>query len=232
MISRILFFVGVSLSLSANAVVTKAYNGVNYEWLDLSVTAGLSRNEVEARLANSADPLYGYTYADRSQVEDLLLSYMPWNGIEGTYGAPALVQGATQFQSDFGVTDIVPGNPLYQSGYLALTTDGYQFNYDEVFYSYFQYGLTAECGDIDHGCMGIVDTYRDLNGGIFASYFKHDYGFDASDSAPLLALKTVSFNSGHMLVRVSEVPVPAVGWLYLSALIVLTGRKRLHDIPK
>ena len=63
------------LSTSVNASVFNTLNGVDYEWLELTETVGMSRNQVEAQLNDVNSPLYGYEYASISLIEDLFFSY-------------------------------------------------------------------------------------------------------------------------------------------------------------
>ena len=48
------------LSSNVNASVINTLNGNNYQWLELTDTAGMSRNQVEAELTNIDIPLFGY----------------------------------------------------------------------------------------------------------------------------------------------------------------------------
>lgn len=61
------------VSFNVNAAVINTLNGVEYEWLELTATAGQSRDQVDAQLGSGG--LYeGYQYASRALVEALLLS--------------------------------------------------------------------------------------------------------------------------------------------------------------
>jgi hypothetical protein len=46
MLKQTLALAGLTLSLSANAVVQNTLNGIDYEWLELTETQGLSRDQV------------------------------------------------------------------------------------------------------------------------------------------------------------------------------------------
>ncbi|HEB26657.1 MAG TPA: hypothetical protein ENI05_02620, partial [Porticoccus sp.] len=111
MLKKALALLGLTISMSANAVVQSTFNGVDYDWLELSHTQGLSREAVEERLHSANDVLYGYQYASRAQVEDLFLSYTSFDGIGGWHGNQDVVTGVTALIADFGQTysDSSPG---------------------------------------------------------------------------------------------------------------------------
>ena len=50
MLKKTLALLGLTLSLSANAVIVNTLGGKEYQWLELSHTQGLSRTQVELRL--------------------------------------------------------------------------------------------------------------------------------------------------------------------------------------
>lgn len=43
------------LSTSVNAAVLNTLNGIDYEWLEVTATQGLTRDEVELRLTDTND---------------------------------------------------------------------------------------------------------------------------------------------------------------------------------
>ena len=93
-----------TVSINANAFVFNTLNGVDYEWVELTETVGLSRDEVELRLADPNDVLYGYEYASRALVEALLLSYATQNSGSGIHGDNAVIAGGSSYLDDFGGT--------------------------------------------------------------------------------------------------------------------------------
>jgi len=110
------------LSSNVNASVISTINDVDYEWLELTETAGLSRYEVEERLNDPIDVLFGYHYASRSQLQDLLLSYASWDGVDGIHGDPIVVAGIEELMNGIGFTFLDPGDGSNTS---VSTTDGY-----------------------------------------------------------------------------------------------------------
>jgi hypothetical protein len=127
-----------AVSINANAVVVNTLNGVDYEWLELTATAGISRLDVEAQLSDVNSALYGYEYASRALVEDLLLSYSSWDRTSGSHVDSAVITGGENYLDDFGrtyydpgdgVTDPVPrvvdGDPVDYDGSWPITTSLY-----------------------------------------------------------------------------------------------------------
>ena len=53
------------VSFNTSAVVLNTLSGVDYEWMELTETQGLTRAQVELRLTDSNDVLFGYEYASR-----------------------------------------------------------------------------------------------------------------------------------------------------------------------
>jgi len=43
----------VGLSFNANAVVLNTLNGIDYEWLELTATVGINRNDVQAQICDN-----------------------------------------------------------------------------------------------------------------------------------------------------------------------------------
>lgn len=218
MLKQTLALVGLTLSLSANAVIVNTIGGVDYQWLELSHTQGLSRNAVEARLLDSNDELYGYQYASREQVEQLFFSYASFDGLNGYHGEAAVVEGVKNLISDFGptYTNVLTGTRPYS------TVDGY-----EVIYTRSNsrisalYGGEDECGP-QLACWGQVYEY-----GTMVSQ-DSTVGWDATDGSPLSYLSgVVNEDIASFLVAPAAVPVPAAGWLFMSALVGLVGKKRL-----
>lgn len=121
MLKKTLVLVGLTLSLSANAVVQNTINGIDYDWFELSETQGLSRDQVEARLADVNDVLYGFEYASRQLVEDLFSSYASYDGLDGWHGDASTVSGIKALISDFG-----PTHTTYNPGTsVTSTVDGF-----------------------------------------------------------------------------------------------------------
>jgi len=215
------------ISTSVNASILNTLNGVNYEWLELTETEGLHFATVNQRLADPDDVLYGYENASRQLVEDLLLSYVPWDGIAGHYAAPDVTSGMEQFFTDFGILRTgSASNSAYDTvdGYTIAENTAVSFNE-----SYGVYGSGNECGDAFTKCLSRLFMTYDENGTAISMWINDwDSGFDATNTNPLTIHWTDSATRdiGSYLVRTSVVPVPAAVWLFGSGLIGLVGFSR------
>jgi len=214
-------------SLNANAVIINTLNGVDYEWLELSETQGLSRDEVELRLADTNDALYGYEYASRTLVEELLISYAPYDGLDGYHGDSTIISGIQGFFSDFGSTRDRRAN---LGSYQYNTVDGYTVTYesgnDDVISAF--YGSSGECDAslLDSCRLYTAILYDDLYNPVMALK-RGDRGFDATATNPLtMQVSDFSDDNASLLVRSTVVPVPAAVWLFGSGLIGLVGFAR------
>lgn len=208
------------VSFNANAVVINTLNGIDYEWLELTETAGLSRNQVEARLDDVNDVLYGYEYASRQLVEDLFLSYTSWNGLNGYIGESTAVYGVGVLLSDLGALN----SGSYGATYSMTTADGYLREYDSYSQSYGMYGTTVECGS--YTCLSRTLGYTS-NADPSVAWIDHNWGYNAGTVTPLTwYMDSPKDMGGSYLVKVSAVPVPAAVWLFGSGLLGLVGIAR------
>jgi hypothetical protein len=233
MLKQTLALVGLALSLSANAAVQNTLNGVDYEWLELTETQGLSRDQVELRLQNINDELYGYEYASRSLTESLLLSYMPFDGQDGNHGTWLVRLGAQMFLNDFGTLKTAG------DGFASLISgDGQDRAYQTVdtgiasvdygLFSSFFYGSEGECISTGKTCRGYTILWFDAAGNSTMVPQSAASGYDSLFHTPS-AHDSYYSNSqyGSLLVRTSNVPVPSAAWLFSTALLGLAGKKRL-----
>lgn len=222
------------LSCGVNAVVLNTLNSVDYEWLELTETVGLSRNQVDVRLADENDILYGYEYASRQLVENLFLSYSSWDGISGWHNESSVVDGVAPFFNDFGITY----DNQYGSTSNIIDVHGNGTALNRYQHTAGLYGLTSECTQ-GNTCYAAIDAY------LFNSQYKSikqvDYfGWQANNANPWLnANDFMNDQAGSFLVRVSTVsetpppivPVPAAVWLFASGLLGLIGvaRRKSHS---
>ena len=215
------------LSTSVNASVFNTLNGVDYEWLELTATAGMSRVQVEAGIATASlgDVLYGYEYASRQLVEDLFLSYASWDGREWWHENSEVVDGTIKYLNDFGDLDTYDFSSIFN----VLTVDGNSIPTDARGGSTALWGLSSECGSPLHTCGGGM-YYHSMNGVPVIAYQEANSGWDATTEPHLISADYASPYIGSHLVRISSVPVPAAVWLFGSGLIGLIGvarRKKL-----
>jgi len=202
--STTLAVLALILSTSVHSTVINTLNGVEYEWLELTETEGLSRSQVEAQLNDVNSLLYGYEYASRALVKSLFFSYATWDGIDGLHNSPDVVDGTSQFVTDFGYV-FSTTNRLYARGF---------------------YGLTDECA-IDASCHGGIDIDIDNFGVAIGGYQYASFGWsDTSTDYPIWHRDDFTGRIGSFLVKENVVPVPAAAWLFSSGLISLIGLAR------
>jgi PKD repeat protein len=198
----------LSLSLSANAVIQNTLGGVDYEWLEFSVTQGLSRVQVEAMIAAAmpGDTLYGYEYATRAQTEALLLSYAPWDGLDGYHNESVVIAGVESFINDFGATYTYTYPFLYTQ---PLTGGGtVTFNYTEQ--AWFHYGADLECSsDMSLGCLGDISWQSLDDGPVLSALQLTGYGWNATGLG-YTNPKTETSGRASLLVRTSAALLPPV----------------------
>ena len=209
-------------SISVNAVVINTLNGIEYEWLEFSETISLSRNQVELRMTNPNDVLYGYEYASRSLTEALFLSYTPNDGLDGYHGLPATTAGLDRFISDFGAAFIGINTGELRS---YTTVDGYavQYEYNNFQWNYALYGEHNECG-YELSCLASASVYKNTDDTPVMAWYSQNRGINASYATPTTELntnRTVEYAS--LLVRTTAAPIPATVWLFGSGLIGLIG---------
>ena len=212
------------LSTSVNASVFNTLNGVDYEWLELTATAGMSRVQVEAGIATASlgDVLYGYEYASLQLVEDLFLSYASWDGREWWHENSEVVDGTIKYLNDFGDLDTYNFSSITR----VITVDGNSIPTDARGGSTALFGLSSECGSPIHTCGGGM-FYESMNGVPVVAYQQASFGWDATAAEQdLISADHASPYIGSHLVRISSVPVPPAVWLFGTGLLGLVGVAR------
>jgi len=213
-----------AFSLSVNASVLNTIDSVDYEWLELTATAGMSRDEVEAQFTVSGSSVYGYEYASKTLVNKLLLSYASYDGLNGYHGDSSVVSGVDDFLGDFGRINDGTGNGFTSS---LSTVDGYNVTYENnaTSWSGYYFGSDNECG-VNLTCIGIARVYDDISGSAVMAYQLDSHGWDLSTTPPATNDYNIDSNYGSLLVRTTVVPVPAAVWLFGSALGLLGWMRR------
>lgn len=218
MITRFLIiFLSAFLSFNANASFVRNINGTNYEWLELTQTIFMSRNQVEALLGDPGSSLYGYQYASRALTEDLYNSYITWDGLDGFHGNPDTVNGMHNMITDLGATEVFPSPDNW---YTQDTVDGYTVTYGTRMHATFLYGLSEECGGTSSTCKGEFSV--GYNYGVAAeTVLSEANGLNANYEPVLLTSMDRIDYLGSLLVR--PVPLPGAIWLFASGLIGIFG---------
>lgn len=222
-------FLGVSVlaslvATSVEASIVRTVNGLDYEWMELSATVGLSRTDVEAMLIDPSNSLYGFRYASREETELLLRSYSEFPSELNTFYS-YMAPGAQAFFDDFGSTFTEYFGQTNQ----LMTSDNVLIDYNQAINSYFLHGAEDECG-IDMSCIGRVYTYA-LDGVIQAWDPVGRRGADQFHPDPDVVFNTDSnFILGSLLVsNITPVPLPAAAWLFTSGfmgLMLVSRRKK------
>lgn len=210
------------ISFNASASVIKTLNGIEYEWLELTATAGLSRDQVEASIAAASpgDLLYGYEFASVQLVMDLFWSYADWDFLDGYHGNPVTTLGLSNYFVEFGTLFTLQyANPLTLTpvdGFPSITYDTIQINSG-------LYGTTEECGGVSFTCLSDIRilSQEGANVGVW-QYGIYGWNDTVSASSEIFTSSSI----GSHLVRTSAVPVPAALWLFGSGLIGLIGIAR------
>ncbi len=209
------------VSINVNAVVLNTLNGVDYEWLELTATTGMSRNQVEAELNDVNSALYGYEYASKSLVEELLLSYSSWDGLSGYHGASFVIEGMNRFTNDFGVTRTVSLSRQFGKSLV----DGGSVMYDTVKYAFGYYGGSPDCNAGGLTCYG--GTAISYNTGVSNSALQSkELGWSQDNPTLNVSANVVYSDIASFLVYGSPVPVPAAVWLFGSGIIGLIAVAR------
>jgi hypothetical protein len=226
MIKQLLALAGLALSLSANAATINTVERVGLQWAESSYTQGQSRDDVEARLLDVNDDLYGFRYASRGEVQDLLFSYASWDGKNGFHGDATVVTGIANLISEFGATKVRQGDGI---DYYYTTVDGktVAVQSTSAIALYGLYGDVGACGPKPLTCHSNILTVSNADGMTTMVFQGRDGGWDSSYHSPHA---TASQNRIEMFASfiVRPVPLPAAGWLFISALVGLFGKKYLQ----
>ncbi len=224
------FVAGLSfllLSTNAGAVVNNTINGVDYQWLELTETAGQSRNQVELMLANPNSFLYGYEYASRSLIEDLFLSYIPsWDGEDGYETDPFVVSGNRALVDAFGMLESVS---------YAKAKTLYGVKYNSVFWSHGLYGSTDECGTDSQSCLTTTNYYSRFDHVEVLADIHNVDGYNSSGGVQLWDSNRGRNDTGSYLVKTITAPIPEPEtYAMLLAGLGLLGlmtRRRKQKLP-
>ena len=220
----------LTLSISVNAAIVDLGlhtrdTSTGLDWLDLSVTAGMSLSDISSELANGGT-LSNYRYASGSEVDTL------WGTLDPAYNPLSLYSPYLQFQLDSFVDSVgllggsvspdVDGNIVFR-GYAALN------NPMEIVDLGIPFGPHTEM--VDHTIRFNYGPYGEEIGGFGQIQGRRVTGNNALALLPVDAngLPVSTYTEPDQftyLVKQSPVPIPAAGWLLGSALIGLGAMRR------
>lgn len=230
MFNKSLAFIGLSLSLSANAAIVDLGNithdtDTDLLWLDLTETRGLSYSQVNS-MRGEGQAYEGWRYATPQELDQLIINF----------GYVAINQDC-----DHGVvhcdnaSEWRPESHIIKVMIVTLgdTLDAY---YDEINYSR---DASPQGAGHARGILGTQNRsagYYDVAKISDTQLVYRSSGAGAQNSidrVETLSLSFTDFNdasqdTGSFLVKstVPPVPVPSAAWLFGSALIGLAGFKR------
>lgn len=212
---------GFIIASIVNASVLTTLDGIQYEWLELSLTDGMSREEVEALTFDISSELYGYRYANRIETESLLHHYIDNGGYDGesVYSAT----GVQNFLLDFGATrqGSVSGG-IFEVN--TLDQGVVQINWYSEANFYF---CNNDPGYEGFSCLGTVSIgYLDSEP-VFG-YVSSEFGYTSTSISQVAVLETgnIPGNASLLVKDVSVVPVQAAAWFLGSGLLGLIGVAR------
>lgn len=241
MIQRVLALVCVTLSLAANASIVSVNSSfgadtitrdtaTGLEWLDVTVTRGLSYGQVTAGMG-SGGTYEGWRYATVAELDQLIINF--------GYVAVIPSCGWSSLHCDYGVS----GNPPIVTEMILTLGDVGDAYLDEINH---QYDVAPGGAGYTQGMFGewVPDPSNSdfTSAAVIASgnYIIRATGepriLGSGDRYTVESLSSMSASKidpapqmGSWLVRdftVSAVPVPSAVWFFCSALAALAGIKR------
>lgn len=211
----------LSLGSSFGADTITRDTATKLDWLDVTVTRGLSYNQVTTQLG-AGGTYDGYRYATVAELDQLIINF--------GYTAVKTSCSFTAVHCDSGIV----GNDTLIENMINTLGDTYDAYADEL-------DLTDDFAATGAGyTFGILGTqFIDTSGHDFAHIHdmervNRETGAVGHDSGDFIftAYTNRHDNSsgryhGSFLVTPTSVPLPAAGWLFMSALVGLVGKKRL-----
>lgn len=193
------------------------------DWLDVTVTRGLSYDQVTAQLGVGGT-YEGYRYATVAELDQLIINF--------GYAKVNATCGYTAIHCDVGIlTDSIIVENMIQTlgdtldGYMDQTSNIHDIGPDAAGFTYGLLGTSHKTAThpIQYDLAYISDNERiNRADGTFA--------LDAGDIVSTVFNSWYSVNTslyvGSFLVAPSPVPVPGAVWLFSTALIGLVGIKR------
>ncbi|MCP5144761.1 MAG: hypothetical protein H6978_08045 [Gammaproteobacteria bacterium] len=220
---------------AASAAVVNSGTSTNadlqgLEWLSLDVTAGMSREDVEASALLTTE---GWRYATRSETEALINSL--WGGVYNGY-SPDNAPGALDFLTTWGILSTA------NSGYTNPKSSSFIFGESgacDASPAYSCLGTVTHFDDSPHGWL-VLNVNTGLNESPYVSgmvgFFSDNVGgnFGVTDSNQLRLNVSQNAATGSLLVReASPVPLPpALSFLALGLFSLIGARRRGHSTSR
>jgi hypothetical protein len=203
MYKKSLLLVGLlASSVSVNAAIVDhgfylTDTSTGLDWLDFNVTQNQSFNTVGYRI-QSGD-LKGWVYATGDQ----------FDGLVGSFGGTPMTCTSGQDYCGWSTANFNVATAML--AYLGTIQYDYQTS------------------------IGILADEGPVPGTKWRALLSWQIGSQESETQDLIdthfSAVDYDYNDGHVtgsfLVRTSEVPIPAAGWLFLSALLGLAGKRRM-----
>ncbi len=235
MLKQALALVGLTLALSSHAAILDLGTitrdtDTGLDWLDVTETRGLSYNQVAAQLGDGGD-YEGYRYATMAEWDQLIINF----GIGAS--SRGCLWGSLHCYEGPGMSG---DSPLVEQ-IIHTLGDTVDARFDEV-----SHLIAGTYYDIDfvrpdaaggtHGIIGVHDVHGDWFVATISDFESsvRSTGQPFGDEDDVIMTVNGAVNPddigvlrGSFLVAPSAVPIPAAGWLFMSALIGLLGKKRL-----
>lgn len=233
MIKQTLALVGLILSISGNAAIESLDSSfgtdtitrdtdTGLDWLDVTVTRGLSYNQVTAQMG--AGGIYeGWRYATMAELDTLI----------SNFGYTAVKQNCPYTSLHCDSNNNVGGQGELIESIIRTLGDTQDAYWDSVSapddISPLGAGYTAGILGSQQGQTGFYDLALILDMQRTIDRTNTAEGLDSPDEVNTYNSSrsgTYSkLSTGSFLVATTAVPIPAAGWLFLTALLVLAGKK-------
>ena len=219
MIKQTLALVGLSFSIATNAAIshngytlnesTNIVSGGGLEWLQWDETV---RQSIDTALATYGHD--GWRVASNVEMAELFSAFFPqlaWDTDEQTVQQLGLHDTLGSMDSPANMFITLFGDTYAAGGFQCCGT-GDNLQKARAFF-----GADTD-GDSLFNQAVVFDEYTSWDAKL------HDGSADLYGDGHKASLYGVE--NGVALVRISEVPIPAAGWLFISALVGLVGIKR------
>lgn len=237
MAKRFLALAGLTLSFSANAAIIDLGNitrdtGIGLDWLDVTATRGLSYDQVAEQLGVGG--VYeGWRYAAAAELDQLITDFGYVAQTDNCSSSALYCDNGVRGNGVGGQGELVEDmirtlGDTYKE-YLDSSQSNYAVSPAGAGYTYgilgaqnqsggwMDVGLISDGELINRYSVDPLDPFADIPGdspdrvySVLGSAYSSDF----------------NLTRGSFLVKVSPVPIPASGWLFMSALIGLVVKKR------